>query len=63
MPKIPPIKKVEQPTFKKEYFLFDSDAIVEEGNLFTGLLWGTLLSIPLWISIVGLGMLFINVIS
>ena len=63
MPKIPPIKKVEQPTFKKVYFLFDSDAIVEEGNLFTGLLWGTLLSIPLWISIVGLGMLFINVIS
>jgi hypothetical protein len=63
MPKIQSIKKVEQTPFQKEHYLLDPEAIVEEGNLFTGLLWGTLLSIPLWVSIVGLGRLFINVIS
>ncbi|MDF2536159.1 MAG: hypothetical protein K0R18_2321 [Bacillales bacterium] len=63
MPKIRTIINVEQSSLQKEHFLLEPETMVEEGNLFTGLLWGTLLSIPLWISIVGLGRFFIKVIS
>ncbi|MDF2557921.1 MAG: hypothetical protein K0R71_1749 [Bacillales bacterium] len=62
MSKIPSMNKVEHSIVQKE-ILFHSDKMVEEGSLFTGLLWGTLLSIPLWISIIGWGKLVMNFIS
>lgn len=62
MSKIPSIKKVEHAIIQKE-ILFNLDKSVEGGSLFTGLFWGILLSIPLWISIVGWAKLVVNVMS
>jgi hypothetical protein len=34
--------------------------IIEQGNVFKGLLWGILLSIPLWISLFGWSRILLN---
>jgi len=38
----------------------DHNQFAEDGNLFEGLFWATLLSIPLWISFFGWIKIFIN---